>query len=50
MRMIYVEREREEVWVKEEERYKRVKEWVDIWIVLGEGGMEGVVRELEKLR
>lgn len=50
MRTIYVEREREEAWAKEEERYKRAKEWVDIWIALGEGGMEGVARELEKLR
>ncbi|KAK0387191.1 hypothetical protein NLU13_5504 [Sarocladium strictum] len=50
MRTVYVEREREEAWNKEEERYEKAKEWVDVWIPLGEGGMLGVARELEKLR
>ncbi|KAL2203998.1 haloacid dehalogenase [Sarocladium strictum] len=50
MRTVYVEREREEAWGKDEERYQKARDWVDIWIELGQGGMEAVARELEKLR
>ncbi|KAH8169182.1 haloacid dehalogenase-like hydrolase domain-containing protein [Sarocladium implicatum] len=50
MRTVYVEREGEEAWGEEEERYKEAKEWVDLWIGLGEGGFESVARHLKTVR
>ncbi|KAK4171409.1 HAD-like domain-containing protein [Triangularia setosa] len=45
---IYVERKEEERWGLEEERYKKAKEWVDLWVGLddGEGGLEQVAKRL----
>lgn len=46
MRTVYVEREGEEEWGVEEERYRRAREWVDLWVGVGEGGFEEVARRL----
>lgn len=49
LRTIYVEREGEEDWAVDDERYKAAKEWVDLWIGLDEDGLVGVARALKSL-
>ncbi|KAI1084967.1 haloacid dehalogenase [Whalleya microplaca] len=46
LRTIYVERPQEEAWGPDEERYKRAREWVDLWIGEGEGGFVEVAKRL----
>ncbi|KAK4463962.1 HAD-like domain-containing protein [Cladorrhinum samala] len=45
-RTVYLERSGEEGWGPDEERYKAAKDWVDVWVADGEGGLEEVVRRL----
>lgn len=47
LRTIYVEREQEEAWGAEEERYLAAKEWVDLWVGVDEGGFVEVAKRLE---
>lgn len=49
MRTVYVEREGEESWGEDEERYQEAKQWVDLWVGLGEGGFERVADHLQTL-
>lgn len=49
MRTIYVEREGEEDWGVDDERYRAARKWVDLWVGLGEGGFVEVARRLESL-
>ncbi|TFB07295.1 hypothetical protein CCMA1212_000992 [Trichoderma ghanense] len=46
---IYVEREGEEEWGREEERYVEARGWVDLWVAEGEGGLRGVAERLREL-
>ncbi|EGR45547.1 uncharacterized protein TRIREDRAFT_51483, partial [Trichoderma reesei QM6a] len=46
---IYVERDREEEWGREEERFVEAKGWVDLWVEEGEGGLLGVAERLRAL-
>ncbi|KAL7809149.1 haloacid dehalogenase [Trichoderma aethiopicum] len=46
---IYVEREREEEWGREEERFKEARGWVDLWVGEGAGGLLGVAERLRAL-
>lgn len=46
LRTIYVEREKEEAWGVEEERYAAAKEWVDLWVGVDEGGFVEVAKRL----
>lgn len=46
LRTIYVEREKEEAWGVEEDRYAAAKEWVDLWIGVDEGGFVEVAKRL----
>ncbi|KAK4444843.1 HAD-like domain-containing protein [Podospora aff. communis PSN243] len=46
MRTVYVERREEEAWKVEEARYQEARGWVDVWVGVEEGGMEGVARRL----
>lgn len=43
---IYVEREKEEAWGVEEERYAAARDWVDLWIGVDEGGFVEVAKRL----
>ena len=43
---IYIEREQEEGWDKEEVRKAKEEGWVDMWVDLGKGGFEEVARRL----
>lgn len=49
LRTIYVEREKEEAWGVEEERYSAAKEWVDLWVGVDEGGFVEVAKRLADL-
>ncbi|ROV96814.1 hypothetical protein VMCG_07931 [Cytospora schulzeri] len=49
LRTIYVEREGEEDWSVDDERYQAAKEWVDLWIGLDGDGFIGVARALKSL-
>ncbi|KAJ4863042.1 haloacid dehalogenase-like hydrolase domain-containing protein [Trichoderma breve] len=49
LRTIYVERDREEAWGKEEERYIEAKNWVDLWVTEGENGLLTVAEKLGEL-
>ncbi|KAI0012508.1 haloacid dehalogenase [Xylariaceae sp. FL0662B] len=46
LRTIYIERPQEEAWRSAEDRYKRAREWVDLWIEEGEGGIVEVAKRL----
>lgn len=46
LRTIYVEREKEEAWDVEDERYTAAKEWVDLWVGVNEGGFVEVAKRL----
>ncbi|KAI1109299.1 HAD-like domain-containing protein [Nemania sp. NC0429] len=46
LRTIYVERHREEAWARDDDRWKDAREWVDLWIPLGEGGFVEAARRL----
>ncbi|KAM7195425.1 haloacid dehalogenase [Naviculisporaceae sp. PSN 640] len=46
LKTIYVERNREEDWDPEDERYRDAKGWVDLWITQEEGGFIEVARRL----
>lgn len=48
LRTIYVEREGEEDWGVDDERYKAAKGWVDLWVGLDEYGFVGVARALRE--
>jgi 2-haloacid dehalogenase len=41
---IYVEREREESWKQDDVDRARQERWVDLWVELGQGGLEEVAR------
>lgn len=47
-KIVYVECLDEERWGFDEERYEKVKEWVDFWVGFddGKGGLEEVVNRL----
>ncbi|KAM0264482.1 hypothetical protein ACHAQJ_000673 [Trichoderma viride] len=49
LRTIYVERQREEAWKKEEERYIEAKKWVDLWVTEEENGLLTVAEKLAEL-
>ncbi|KAL6863891.1 HAD-like domain-containing protein [Trichoderma novae-zelandiae] len=49
LRTIYVEREGEEEWGRQEERYLEARGWVDLWVAEGEGGLLGVAEKLREL-
>ncbi|KAK4068773.1 uncharacterized protein Triagg1_7133 [Trichoderma aggressivum f. europaeum] len=49
LRTIYVERDREEAWGREEERYSEAKTWVDLWVTEGDKGLLGVAEKLGEL-
>ncbi|KAK2681117.1 HAD hydrolase, subfamily IA [Fusarium oxysporum f. sp. vasinfectum] len=49
LRTIYVERPQEEAWDKEDERYQKAKEWVDIWITEDDQGFLALAQRLEEL-
>ncbi|KAL6815645.1 HAD-like domain-containing protein [Trichoderma sp. SZMC 28013] len=49
LRTIYVERDREEAWGREEERYREAKTWVDLWVTEGEKGLLTVAEKLGEL-
>ncbi|KAF4995772.1 hypothetical protein FDECE_12690 [Fusarium decemcellulare] len=49
LRTIYIERPREEDWGRDDERYQRAKEWVDLWITEEEYGFVALARKLEEL-
>lgn len=46
---IYVEREKEEAWGVEEDRYAAAKEWVDLWVGVDEGGFVEVAKRLAEV-
>ncbi|KAL7807979.1 HAD-like domain-containing protein [Trichoderma gracile] len=46
---VYVEREGEEEWGREEERFAEARGWVDLWVEEGEGGLLGVAERLKEL-
>lgn len=46
LRTIYVERQKEEAWALEDERYAAAKEWVDLWIGVDQGGFVEVAKRL----
>ncbi|KAI0856435.1 haloacid dehalogenase [Xylaria cubensis] len=46
LRTIYVERDREEEWSCDDNRWKDAQEWVDLWISQGEGGFVELARRL----
>jgi 2-haloacid dehalogenase len=43
-RTIYVERDREEDWMPEQDHYRDAKTWVDMWVSEGENGFVEVAR------
>lgn len=49
LRTIYVEREREEAWGREEERYAEARAWVDLWVTEEERGLVTVAEKLAAL-
>ncbi|RBQ73095.1 hypothetical protein FVER53590_02836 [Fusarium verticillioides] len=49
LRTIYVERPQEEAWDKEDERYQKAKEWVDIWITEDDQGFLALAQRLKEL-
>lgn len=51
MRVVYVERtpREEEAWGDEEVEAARREGWVDLWVKLGEGGLEEVARRLGEM-
>ncbi|KAI0440654.1 HAD-like domain-containing protein [Xylaria telfairii] len=46
LRTIYVERDHEEAWTHDDERWKDAREWVDLWISQGEEGFIELARRL----
>ncbi|KAH6609493.1 haloacid dehalogenase [Trichoderma cornu-damae] len=46
LRTIYVERDGEEAWGREEERYEEAKTWVDLWVTEAESGLLAVAEKL----
>jgi len=46
MQTVYVEREREEDWGPGEDRWVEARSWVDMWVGIGEGGIQEVARRL----
>lgn len=46
LRTIYVEREKEEAWGVDEERYLAARGWVDLWVGVDEDGFLEVARRL----
>jgi 2-haloacid dehalogenase len=50
LRTIYVERDREEAWGREEERYVEAKRWVDLWVTDEENGLLTVAEKLAELK
>ncbi|KAF4439847.1 hypothetical protein F53441_12470 [Fusarium austroafricanum] len=49
LRTVYVERPREEAWAKDDERYQKAKEWVDLWITEEDQGFLTLAHKLEEL-
>lgn len=49
LRTIYVEREGEEDWAVDDERYRAARGWVDLWVGLGDDGFLGVARALQDI-
>ncbi|KAL7949606.1 HAD-like domain-containing protein [Trichoderma barbatum] len=49
LRTIYVERDREEAWGREEARYAEAKTWVDLWVTEEEKGLLTVAEKLREL-
>lgn len=49
LRTIYVERNREEAWGPEEERYKEARGWADMWVTEEEDGFLTVAKKLAQL-
>jgi 2-haloacid dehalogenase len=49
LRTIYVEREGEEAWSRDEERYTEAKRWVDLWIPKEDYGFVELARQLAEL-
>ncbi|KAM0333065.1 hypothetical protein ACHAQA_001723 [Verticillium albo-atrum] len=47
LRTVYVERNREEDWSKDEERYREARGWVDLWVEEGEDGFVELAKKLE---
>jgi 2-haloacid dehalogenase len=48
-RTVYIERENEEGWNEEKVGTAKREGWVDMWVKLGEGGLEEVARRFEKM-
>lgn len=46
LRTIYVRRQQEEDWSESDQRYQAAREWVDLWVDVGEGGFVEVARRL----
>jgi len=49
LRTVYVERPREEAWSRDDERFGRAREWVDLWIAEDEGGFVTLAKRLGEL-
>ncbi|KAL7939802.1 HAD-like domain-containing protein [Trichoderma chlorosporum] len=49
LRTIYVERDREEAWGREEARYGEARTWVDLWVTEEERGLLTVAEKLREL-
>ncbi|RFU72893.1 haloacid dehalogenase, type ii [Trichoderma arundinaceum] len=49
LRTVYIERDREEAWGQEEERYKEAKTWTDLWVTEEERGLLTVAEKLSEL-
>jgi 2-haloacid dehalogenase len=49
LRTIYIERQREEEWSKDEDKYKQAKDWVDIWVTEEEDGILAVAQKLSEV-
>lgn len=49
LRTIYVERDAEEAWGREEARYTEAKAWVDLWVTEEEKGLLTVAEKLREL-
>lgn len=48
LRTVYIERPGEEAWAKDEERYQRAKDWVDLWITEEEDGLVTFAQKLKE--
>ncbi|KAL7790035.1 HAD-like domain-containing protein [Trichoderma ceciliae] len=49
LRTVYIERDGEEVWGREEERYQEAKTWVDLWVTEEERGLLTAAEKLTEL-